>query len=271
MSKVFMVDVAKCNGCYTCQTVCKDEHVGNDWTPYAAPQPEIGQFWVKVDERVGGTVPKVKSHYVPLLCNHCEKPACIPACAAGAIEKREDGLVVINPETCTGCGLCKDACPYGVIYQNEDTGICQKCTGCAHLIDGGDKVPRCVEACPTDALMFGEKADFEEKFIKGAATLKPETACFPQTYYRNIPGRFIAGTLFDPEQQEVLIGAKVRATNGGKMWEVTTDDFGDFWITDLAEGYYHVVAEADGYEYEVFPEVDLTKDVNLGDIPMKKK
>ena len=44
--KVFVIDIAKCNGCHSCQFVCKDEHVGNDWTPIAKPQPEIGQFWL---------------------------------------------------------------------------------------------------------------------------------------------------------------------------------------------------------------------------------
>ena len=47
MAKVFAIDVAKCNGCYGCQIVCKDEHCGNDWRPYAAPQPETGQFWMR--------------------------------------------------------------------------------------------------------------------------------------------------------------------------------------------------------------------------------
>ena len=46
--KVFVIDIAKCNGCYNCQIACKDEHVGNDWTPYAKPQPDTGQFWMKV-------------------------------------------------------------------------------------------------------------------------------------------------------------------------------------------------------------------------------
>ena len=58
--KVFTFDVARCNGCYTCQIACKAEHVVNDWTPYAKPQPETGQFWLKIVEQVRGTVPKVK-------------------------------------------------------------------------------------------------------------------------------------------------------------------------------------------------------------------
>jgi len=270
MAKVFTVDVAKCNGCYTCITACKDEHVDNDWTPYAKPQPEIGQFWIKVRDFVEGTVPKVKSHYIAEICNHCERPACLQACPIGAIEKREDGLVLINPEKCTGCDACMDACPYDAIYKNKDLGICQKCTGCAHLLDAGEELPRCVEACPTDALCFGEESELQD-FIIGATVRKPETGLGPKVYYRNIPGKFIAGTIFDPEEQEVIIGAKVRAVNGGKMWEVTTDDFGDFWIKDLAPGIYDVAIEAEGYEYKTFEAVDVRSSVNLGDIAMTKK
>ncbi len=50
MGKVMIIDITKCNGCYNCQIACKDEHVGNDWTPIAKPQPDTGQFWMKVEE-----------------------------------------------------------------------------------------------------------------------------------------------------------------------------------------------------------------------------
>jgi Fe-S-cluster-containing dehydrogenase component len=56
MTRVFAVDVSKCNGCYNCQLACEDEHVSNDWAPYSRPKPEIGQFWVKLREN-GGTIP----------------------------------------------------------------------------------------------------------------------------------------------------------------------------------------------------------------------
>jgi len=52
--KVFIVDVSRCIGCYACQISCKDEHCANDWMPYAKPQPDIGQFWGKVNEYVRG-------------------------------------------------------------------------------------------------------------------------------------------------------------------------------------------------------------------------
>ena len=70
MGKVFLVDVAKCNGCYNCQIVCKDEHCGNDWRPYAAPQPETGQFWMRLEEKTRGQVPVVKVAYKPVMCGN---------------------------------------------------------------------------------------------------------------------------------------------------------------------------------------------------------
>lgn len=268
MAKVFCVDVAKCNGCHNCQLACKDEHVYNDWSPYAKPQTEIGQFWCRLTEHVGGSIPKVRIHYIPHLCNHCDRASCIDACAYDAISRREDGLVLIDPAKCTGCRKCRDACPYEAIFYNDKRNISQKCTGCAHLLDNGLDRPRCVDACPTDALMFGEEEDFQD-FIVGATVRLPETGNHPRVYYRNIPGRFIGGTVYDPIEKEVVIGARCRATIGGKTIEVATDEYGDFWFNDLARGKYDVVIEAKGYEFKTFDQVDATIDVNLGDIPLE--
>ena len=270
MAKVFVIDVAKCSGCYNCQLACKDEHAGNDWTPYAKPQPDIGQFWMKLTDHVCGTIPKVKVHYIPEMCNHCEKPACVAAARDGAVYKREDGLVIIDPEKSVGQKQIAEACPYGAIYWSEEYNCPQKCTGCAHLLDNGYKLPRCVEACPTDAMVFGEEEDLQD-LIVGATVRMPETGMGPKVYYRNIPGQFIAGTVYDPEEKEVIIGARVRATNGGKTVEVVTDEYGDFWFKDLAKGLYDVVIQAKGYEYKVFDAVDVKSEcVNLGDIALEK-
>ena len=109
---VFVIDVARCNGCHNCQIACKDEHVTNDWTPIAKPQPEIGQFWIECTEKVRGTVPKLKVAYRPNLCMHCAEAPCVKACPIeGALYYREDGLVIVDPVKCTGCRLCVDACP----------------------------------------------------------------------------------------------------------------------------------------------------------------
>lgn len=269
MSKVFTIDVARCSGCYNCQLACKDEHVGNDWSPYAKPQPEIGQFWCKVEDHPQGTIPKVRVHYIPRLCNHCRNAACMEVCPEGAITRREDGLVLLSPEKCSGCKKCMDACPYGAIYYNPELNIAQKCTGCAHLLDHGARLPRCVEACPTDALRFGEEEELAD-FIEGADVLRPETGAFPRVYYRNIPGKFIAGTVYDPIAKEVVTGAKCRLNCYGKLWKTTTDRYGDFWFNDLPVGVFDLVIEAKGYEFKVFKGLRSKDCVNLGDIPLER-
>ncbi len=269
MAYAFVIDVAKCSGCYNCQLACKDEHAGNDWTPYAKAQPEIGQFWLKVDEHVQGTIPKVKIHYIPRLCNHCRKAACIDACPEKAIQRREDGLVLIDPALCSGCGKCRDACPYGVIYMNAQLNIAQKCTGCAHLLDHGASQPRCVEACPTEAIRFGPEEELRD-YVEGAQVLQAEEGLKPRVYYRSIPGKFIGGTVYDPAEKEVIIGARCLLSSGGKNWETFTDSYGDFWFRDLPVGLYDLVIHADGYEYRTFADIRTAEAVNLGDIPLKR-
>src|SRR4030043_818726 len=229
--KAFIIDVALCNGCYCCQIACKDEHVANDWTPYAKPQPDVGQFWCKMNEYVRGTVPKVKMHYVPVLCMHCDDAPCIPSCPIeGAIYKRDDGLVIIDPVKCTGCKSCVDSCPYHVIYFNEDLNIAQKCTGCAHLMDAGWKEPRCVDACPTGALKFGEEEDLKDEISK-SETLHPEFEAKPRVYYIGLPRSFIAGAVYSPEEDKCIEDATATLTdsNSGEKFTVKTDNYGDFW------------------------------------------
>ena len=270
MAKAFVIDVAKCSGCYNCQLACKDEHAENDWTPYAKPQPLTGQFWCKVTDHVQGTIPKVRIHYIAHMCAHCRNAACINACPADAFTRREDGLVLLDPAKCTGCKKCLSACPYDAIYFNDGEHIAQKCTGCAHLLDHGAKLPRCVEACPTDALMFGEEEALAD-FIEGATVMKPETGAQPRLYYRNIPGKFIAGTVYDPVEKEVIIGARCLLNSGGKRWEVKTDEYGDFWFNDLPVGLYDLSIQTPGYEVRLFENLRTRECVNLGDIPLQRK
>jgi Fe-S-cluster-containing dehydrogenase component len=266
--KVFVFDVAKCVGCYNCQISCKDENAGNDWSPYSKPEPEIGVFYNHIEENVRGSVPKVKVAFVNIRCNHCDDAKCIQACPAKAIYKREsDGLNIIDPQKCTGCRACVDACPYGTISFNESLNIAQKCSGCAHLLDRGwpIKEPRCVDACPVQALRFGEAADFKDEIAK-AEVLHPEFKTKPSVYYLNLPKRFIAGTVFDPAAMEVVVGATV-TLSGDSTATTKTDGFGDFWLEGLKVGKYSVKITS-GSKTKTFDAVSTDKDVNLGDIPL---
>ena len=265
--KVFVVDTSKCTGCYNCQIACKDEHCGNDWSPYAKPQPDTGQFWLKQNEYVRGNVPHVKMAYVPVMCQHCEDAPCIASCPVeNGISKRDDGLVIINPKTCTGCMSCVDSCPYGAIFYNKDLNLAQKCTGCAHLLDRGWTVPRCADSCPHDAIKFGEESELSDLIAK-AETLHPEYGLKTRVYYIGLPKRFIAGTVYDPDAEEVVTGATCTLTGEGDTFTQETNHWGDFWFDGLKAGAYSLEISAAG-KTKTIADISTAKDVGLGDIPL---
>ncbi len=271
--KAFYVDLSVCNGCYCCQVACKDEHVANDWTPYARPQPDTGQFWLGITELTRGQVPHVKVTYIPKLCHHCDEAPCIACCEPEAIYQREDGLVIIDPEKCTGCKLCKAACPHDAIFFNEHLNIAQKCTGCAHLLDNDPEewpVPRCVDQCPTDALRFGEASELGA-LIEGAEVLNPGAGTKSRVYYRHLPRKFVAGTVYDPVEKEVIIGAKCTLADDatGERFTAETDAFGDFWIRGLADDRTFTLTIRKGRKTHRIEGVRTDIDRSLGDIPMR--
>jgi Fe-S-cluster-containing dehydrogenase component len=268
--KAFVINTSRCSGCYACQLACKDEHCGNDWMPYAKPQPEWGQFWMKIHELERGTVPKVKIAFIPVLCQHCKDAPCIPACPVSAIIRRSDGLVFIDPKKCTGCQSClnADACPYGVIFYNEQLHLAQKCTGCAHLLDRGwpIKEPRCADACHMEAIKFGEEAELSS-LISTAEVFHPEFGTSPGVYYIGLPKRFIAGTVYDPSIKEIIKDATCSLNGEGVSLTAKTDGFGDFWFEGLKVGTFSVKIEAAGKTWTK-DNISTESDINLGDIAL---
>ncbi|SPE43718.1 Pyrogallol hydroxytransferase small subunit (fragment) [Candidatus Sulfotelmatobacter sp. SbA7] len=108
------IDLDRCTGCYNCQIACKDEHVGNEFLPIATAQPTFGQFWLSIAENEQCWDP---SHFkvtcTPKLCNHCDDAACLKAAKNGAVYRRPDGIVIIDPQKAVGQKQLVDACPYG--------------------------------------------------------------------------------------------------------------------------------------------------------------
>jgi len=262
-----VIDVTKCNGCYCCQIGCKDEHCGNDWTPYAKPQPEVGQFWGKIHEHIRGKAPQVRVSYVFIPCQHCENAPCVDVCASGAITTRDDGLVIIDPNKCNGCQLCLDACPYNVVFFNPQLGIAQKCTGCAHLVDRGwpIKDPRCMDNCNQDAITWGEESALSSSIAK-SEPLNPDFNLTTRVHYIGVPKKFITGTVYDPDKKEIIEGAKCTLSGSGSG-TTNTDFFGDFWFDGLDVGTYTLVIEANG-KTKTFDSLSTEEDVSLGDIPV---
>lgn len=263
----FLMDVNECSACYQCQIACKDEHCGNDWTPYAKPQPEWGQFWGKLEQYERGQVPHVKVNYIFVPCQHCVDAPCIIACPTeGSIITRPDGLVIIDPKKCTGCQLCVQECPYGCIYYNTQLNLAQKCTGCAHLLDRAAWTygTRCADVCPHQALQFGDESDFN---LNDTETLHPEYRITTRVRYKNLPKRFIAGTVYDPSTEEVIIGATCSLSGEAGNTNTLTDEFGDFWFEGLAKGAFTLKITSDNKSKTITGDT-TDKDLGLGDIAL---
>ena len=266
--KAFVIDLNKCVGCYDCQIGCKDEHCGNCWMPYAESQPDTGQFWMHVKEEEHGARPHVKVSYIPVMCQHCEDAPCMKVAENGAVYRREDGLVIIDPEKAKGQKQIADVCPYHAVFWNEELQIPQKCTGCAHLLDRGFpiSVPRCVDNCHMDAIQFGEESELD---LADTETLYPELGQKTRVFYRGLPKRFVAGKVYDPETEEVVIGAVVTAKlkDGGEAWSAHTDPFGDFWLRNLPKAELEITIHGGGKSFEGTVST-VEKSIGMGNVAL---
>jgi Fe-S-cluster-containing dehydrogenase component len=275
------VDVEKCTGCYSCFLACKDEYVGNDYLPFSVAQPNTGQKWMRIDEITQGSDSKVKVDYIPIMCQHCADAPCIKPGNDGAVYRRADGIVIIDPVKAKGRKEIADSCPYGVIFWNETLQLAQKCTLCAHMIDAGEKTVRCAETCPTQALVFGDMDDPKSEIslmlkakAGGVENYKPEFGTKPIVKYISLPKPFIAGeVLLAGKEGECIQGAKVtlQSKADNKVMATETDFLGDFEFKGLVTGAeYTLRAEYKGYcAKEITVRTDAS--VNLGELVLTAK
>ena len=172
-----VIDTRKCTGCHACTVACKAE--------FEVP---LGSHrsWVEYVEK--GTYPNVSRSFVPRLCNQCSDPHCVSVCPTNATYKRkEDGIVVVDPDICIGCKYCMQACPYDARFINPNTGTADKCDFCLHRVTKGLE-PSCVNTCQGRARIFGDLNDPNSEVAKLVATepvtvLRQEMGTKPNVFY----------------------------------------------------------------------------------------
>ncbi|NGM47145.1 4Fe-4S dicluster domain-containing protein [Rhodobacter sp. SGA-6-6] len=192
-----VIDLDTCVGCQACVTACKgwnDQGAGlSDQDPYGADPSgtflnRVHSYQVRPEDGPAQVV------NFPRSCLHCENAPCVTVCPTGASYKRaEDGIVLVNPDTCIGCGLCAWACPYGAREMDAVQGVMKKCTLCVDRIYNDnlpeeDRIPACVRTCPTGARHFGDLSDPDSAVsrlveARGGYELMPDLGTKPVNRY----------------------------------------------------------------------------------------
>lgn len=271
-----VIDISKCNACYCCFVACKDEYWENDHPPYTASQPRHGQFWMNLVKSERGKYPYIKVAYMPVPCMQCQDAPCIKSAKDGAVYKRDDGIVVIDPGKAKGQKQLVDSCPYNAIFYNEESDLPQKCTLCVHRLEDGE-VPRCVQTCPTGSLIFGDLDDPDSEVSQtlketGAEVFHPERNTAPSVYYvdlHKVTRHFIAGTVVYGDTDECAEDVTATLSYNGKSATAKTNNYGDFEFDGLDIGKYTVRLEVNGYAAKSI-DVDLKATEYLGNIMLEK-
>lgn len=138
------IDNRLCWGCRTCEVACKQENRAADGVKLIAVH-ENGP-------KLANGQPQFE--YCVQLCRHCDDPPCADACPETAITKRDDGIVIMDDDRCTGCQACIPECPWDVIAFDDDRSVAQKCNLCHHRVDQG-LIPACADnVCPAHCIDF---------------------------------------------------------------------------------------------------------------------
>ena len=192
------VDIDRCIGCQACVVACQSENniPTNETKDFLSRR---AKQWIRIDRFWEGEWPNVKARFIPVLCQHCENAPCEPVCPVYATYHNSQGLNVQVYNRCIGTRYCANNCPYQVRFFNffdpkwpkslwnqlnpdvtvRSRGIMEKCTFCIQRIrraerkiegqqgqeltdqklKDGNYMPACVNACPTDTLVFGDLND----------------------------------------------------------------------------------------------------------------
>jgi molybdopterin-containing oxidoreductase family iron-sulfur binding subunit len=198
------IDLNSCIGCNACIVSCYAE---NNIAVVGREQVKIGRNmqWLRIDTYFEGDLHAPKAHFQPMACQHCENAGCEQVCPVGATVHTPEGLNTMVYNRCVGTRYCSNNCPYKVrrfnflLYSDYDTeslkfmrnpdvtvrsrGVMEKCSYCVQRIEAakikadienrviadGEIVTACQQACPTEAIIFGNINDKTSKVAKRKA------------------------------------------------------------------------------------------------------
>ena len=195
-----VVDMNVCTSCNACVTACQSE---NNIPIVGKAQVAVGRemHWIRVDAYYSSSVDEPIFYNMPMMCQHCEQAPCEPVCPVGATVHDHEGINVMVYNRCVGTRYCSNNCPYKVrrfnflqyaeldenslaMVANPDVtvrsrGVMEKCNYCLQRIRktnihagnerreirAGEVVTACQSACPTQAIVFGNLNNAEERVV----------------------------------------------------------------------------------------------------------
>ena len=205
-----VIDINRCVGCYNCFLTCRDEYAGNDYPGYSAAQPMSGMNWMKVIELERGQYPQVKVDYIPIMCSTATTPTASSWHQTGAVYRRADGIVIIDPVKAKGQKeIVKPA--RTAASSGTKKPRWPRSAPCAPICwTKARPEPRCVESCPSGRVRLRRPGRPEQRGRhrwwpigqdRGHASgVRPWTR---RSRTSGLPKKFVAGTVIYGDIDEV--------------------------------------------------------------------
>lgn len=227
-----LVDTTECIGCRKCEWACNRENQLTHEPLERYEDLSVFEKTRRMDDRAFTVVNQYenprepeKPIYVKSQCMHCNDPACVSACLVGALQKEKNGSVSYDAWKCIGCRYCMVACPFDVPAYEYDEALTprvRKCTLCQDRTSEAGKLPACVEMCPTNALIYGKRADL-------LALAHEKIAMRPDRYVDHVYGEHEVG------------GTSWLYLAGREFADLDMPKLGDAPVQQLARGIQHSV------------------------------